>query len=316
MNSEVHGIHHVTAIAGDPQKNLDFYVGVLGLRLVKKTVNFDDPGTYHFYYGNATGEPGSILTFFPWGAEAPMGKPGTGQLVLIGFSVPETALDFWHRRLQRFDVRMESSRTWREMRRLRFLDPDGIMLELVAEAADARPGWGNSVIPAEAAIRGFHHVGLAEADGAPTSALLQMLGFHWVDQRDDRTRRACGNESAGTIVDILPRPDGALGRMGVGAVHHVAWRTTDDASQLEVRRLLLQHGYQATAVMDRKYFHSIYFREPGGVLFEVATDPPGFAVDEAVEALGTTLKLPEWLETRRSQIEGVLPKLRPPEVME
>jgi catechol 2,3-dioxygenase-like lactoylglutathione lyase family enzyme len=313
MAREVHGIHHVTAIAGDPQANVDFYVGVLGLRLVKKTVNFDDPGTYHFYYGDDSGNPGTILTFFPW-AGAPKGRPGNGQLTVTSFSIPENAMGYWAERLKklRVDYRGPFSRFDEEVVSLH--DPDGLQLELTSAVGETRPGWRNGFIPPEYAIRGFFGVQLAEEGYERTAGLMTAtLGFRSVREQGNRFRYESGAGGAGTYVDLLCQPAGRHGVMGVGVVHHVAWRTPNADAQLELRREIARLGYNASPVMDRSYFRSIYFREPGGVLFEVATDPPGFAIDESPENLGAGLKLPFWLEKERATIERILPPITVPE---
>lgn len=304
MSPKVHGIHHVTAMAGDPQQNVDFYAGILGLRMVKKTVNFDDPFTYHFYYGDDAGNPGSIMTFFPWSSAGMRGRIGNGQLSVTSFAVPEGSLAFWEARLKahRVQIRGISERFSETV--LSFDDPDGLLLELVSSPAERRPGWENGSIPADHAIRGFYSVTLSLAAYERTAGLMtSTLGYQAVEDADSRFRYESGTGGPGTYVDLFCQPSAPRGTMGVGAVHHVAWRINDDESQLQLRRELLAAGYQVSPVMDRNYFHSIYFREPGGVLFEVATDPPGFAVDEPAESLGQSLKLPPWLEKERALIE-------------
>jgi len=308
------GIHHITAVAGDPQANLDFYAGVLGLRFVKKTVNFDDPGTYHLYYGDETGSPGTILTFFPWGPRVGRGEPGVGQAVTVAFSVPPGALEFWQGRLGALSVEVSGPIEVFGERRIEMKDPDGLTIALVEDASDGarRPGAPAAQIPEGAAVRGFHSVLLAEEGYEQTAALLTgPLGFRSIGTEDNRMRFQAGN--AGGIVDIAVSPTVPRGRMGTGSVHHVAYRTPDDPSQVAIRGALLKAGANVTPVIDRQYFHSIYFREPGGVLFEVATDPPGFAVDEAPEALGSGLKLPPQYESQRSVIEQILPPISVPE---
>jgi catechol 2,3-dioxygenase-like lactoylglutathione lyase family enzyme len=313
MTADVHGIHHVTAIAGDPQTNVNFYVGLLGLRFVKKTVNFDAPNTYHFYYGDELGSPGTILTFFPWASYGPKGHPGTGQLTVISFSIPEHAAGYWAERLKRFNVDLTGPFTRRDEDVIVFHDPDGIELELVSSASDKRPAWENGEIPPERAIRGFSGVLLSEESHERTASLLTTtLGFRPVWESDDRFRHESGEGGPGTRVDVLHQPGGKPGRMGIGAVHHVAWRTQNDETQRILRQELVRLGYNVSPVMDRKYFHSIYFEEPGRVLFEVATDPPGFAVDEPLKNLGTRLMLPPWLEKDRAALERALPQIRVP----
>jgi catechol 2,3-dioxygenase-like lactoylglutathione lyase family enzyme len=313
MNKEILGLHHVTAIAGDPQRNIDFYAGLLGLRMVKLTVNFDDPSTYHLYYGDEMGHPGTILTFFPWPG-APKGRHGTGQLTATSFSIPEEAVGFWVQRLGQYHVAFEEpSRRFGE-HVISFSDPDGLRLELVA-SHDARQPWRDGPVPAEYAVRGFHSVTLSEDGYDRTAPLLtNTLGFHQTLQEGNRSRYEIGEGGAGALVDILSLPDSGMGVVSVGTVHHVAWRTPDDDQQKAWRETIAQAGLHVTPVIDRKYFHSIYFREPGGVLFEVATDPPGFTVDEPSDQLGTQLLLPPWLEPMRGEIERTLPPVRLPAI--
>ena len=305
------GVHHVTAISGAPQRNVDFYAGTLGLRLVKKTVNFDDPETYHLYYGDGAGSPGTIMTFFPW-AHAPGGRIGGGQLVVTSFSVPTASLGYWAERLVEKGVRFERPRDRFGETVLTFEDPDRLRIELVA-AEDGRPGWSGSPVQAEHSVRGFHHVALAvEAPDRTAGLMTDSLGFRRVDEAEGRIRLSAGEGTAGTLVDVVNADGFPRGSMGVGTVHHVAFRVSDEETQLAVRAEVSALGYSVTPVLDRNYFRSIYFREPGGVLFEIATDPPGFAVDEDPEHLGEDLKLPPWLETRRDRLEEVLPPLRVP----
>jgi predicted esterase/catechol 2,3-dioxygenase-like lactoylglutathione lyase family enzyme len=317
--TRVLGIHHVTAIAGDPQRNLDFYAGILGLRFVKRTVNFDDPQTYHFYYGDEVGTPGTILTFFPWPG-ARRGRQGTGQVAVTSFAVLPTALGFWLERLIRHGIRFEGPRkrgaTHGDTEQvLAFRDPDGLMLEIVAHPkADARPGWdGAPGISREHALRGFHTVTLWEEGGDDTERLLiDTLGFRPLREEEGTRRYTTGEGEPGSLVDVrtiggFPKSVG-----GAGTVHHVAWSVADDAAQLEVRQRVLMAGFEPTPVIDRNYFHSVYFREPGGVLFELATKPPGFTVDEPVEHLGEQLKLPPQYEPLRAQLEAALPPIHLP----
>ena len=305
------GIHHVTAIAGDPQRNVDFYAGILGLRVVKKTVNFDDPETYHLYYGDGAGNPGTIMTFFPWG-DGRRGRIGAGQLVTTSFSIQADSLGYWTERLVESGVRFEKPRDRLGETALTFSDPDGLRIELIA-AQDDREGWAEGTTPAGDAIRGFHHVTLAVEEPERTAKLMtQTLGFRQTDETEGRTRFAAGDGGPGNMVDLSGAAGFPRGLMGVGAVHHVAFRVPDDESQLAVREDVAALGYDVTPVLDRNYFRSIYFREPGGVLFEIATDPPGFAVYEPREGLGTNLKLPPWLETRRERLEEILPPLHLP----
>jgi glyoxalase family protein len=311
------GIHHITAICGDPQRNLDFYSGLLGLRLVKKTVNFDDPGSYHLYYGDGTGSPGTILTFFAWmlppmvSAQA---RQGTGQVTATPFSIPPESLDFWIDRFAGAAVDFQGPEERFGTSVVSLLDPDGLPLELVARAGIApREQWQSGPVPTKHAIRGFAGATLCLAGYERTARLLtDTLGLHHVGQEGSRFRFRAGEGEGAAMIDLHCQPDGEAGRMGIGAVHHIAWRTPSDEGQREWRRVLAAAGLDVTPVLDRQYFQSIYFREPGGVLFEVATDPPGFTVDEPPARLGTELKLPPWLESRRARIEARLPDLRPP----
>jgi glyoxalase family protein len=298
----ISGIHHITAIASDPQRNLDFYTEVLGLRLVKLTVNFDDPGTYHFYFGDEEGSPGSILTFFPWPGSR-RGIVGNGQVSATAFAVASGSLKYWVSRLTDHGVSAQDAGTRFGEPVIRFADPDGMPLELVG-TAHAAPH----------ALAGFHSATLSEEGYEKTAALLQdVMGLQYVGSEGNRFRYRAGAGSAGAIVDVICTPDGAWGRLGAGTVHHIAWRTPDDAQQGIWRTDLVRGGYNVSPIMDRIYFHSIYFREPGGILFEIATDPPGFAVDEPREHLGERLTLPPWLETQRTEIEQAVPRLRLPQ---
>ncbi len=304
------GIHHVTAIASDPQRNLDFYVGLLGLRLVKRTVNFDDPETYHLYFGDEVGTPGSIMTFFPWPGARP-GRQGTGQVAVTSFAVLPRALGFWVERLVRHGIRFEGP----TKQVISFKDPDGLMLEIVAHAgAEARPAWGEAPgIPREHAIHGFHGVTIwAEQGEATERVLVDTLGFRPVHEDGTTRRFAVGDGGPGTLVDVRSVGGFVHGAGGGGTVHHVAWRVPDDGAQLQMREQVTQAGLDPTPVIDRNYFHSVYFREPGGVLFELATDPPGFAIDEPVAQLGERLMLPRQYEAHRPQIEAILPPIHLP----
>ena len=305
------GLHHVTATASDPQKNLDFYTKVLGLRLVKLTVNFDDPGTYHFYFGDGDGHPGTILTFFPWPG-AKRGAAGNGQTTETAFAVPPGSLDFWRTRLEASGVKSETLTAHFGDSGLRFEDPDGMMVALI-EDADAPEShlWTQGGVPIAAAIRGFHSVTLSLADYGPTAQLLtEQMGFRLENSEGARRRFAIGAGGASRTVDIVSRPESPQARSGVGTVHHIAWRVADDPAQETRRKQLTAARYNVSPVMDREYFHSIYFREPGGVLFEIATDPPGFTVDEPLESLGTHLKLPAQYEAAREQIEQIVLPLK------
>jgi predicted esterase/catechol 2,3-dioxygenase-like lactoylglutathione lyase family enzyme len=317
----VSGIHHVTAIASDPQRNLDFYVGMLGLRFVKRTVNFDDPHTYHFYFGDETGTPGSIMTFFPW-PHARRGRQGTGQVAVTSFALIPSAIGFWLERLLKHGVKYEGPKKRGAgsdaEQVVAFTDPDGLLLELVAHpGAEERAAWDKAPgIPGEMAIRGFHSVTLWEQTAADTERLLiDTLGFRPVREDGTTRRYAAGDGKPGTLVDVRTTGGFVAGQTGAGTVHHVAWRVADDAEQLAVRAQVLAAGYDPTPVIDRDYFHSVYFREPGGVLFEIATDVPGFAIDEPPDRLGQGLMLPRQYQAHRATIESVLPPIHLPAAM-
>ena len=316
--TSVLGIHHVTAIASDPQRNLDFYAGVLGLRLVKRTVNFDDPETYHLYFGDEIGTPGSILTFFPWpGARA--GRQGPGQVAVTSLAILPGAIGFWIERLLRHGIRYEGPAkrgAGADLENiLSFRDHDGSMLELVAHAgAEARSAWADAPgIPREHAIHGFHSVTLWAEEGAATERVLtDVLGFRGVREEGSTKRFAAGDGGPGTLVDLRTIGGFVHGLAGAGTVHHVAWRIPDDAAQLAARERVKDAGMAPTPVIDRNYFHSVYFREPGGILFELATAAPGFAIDEPVAHLGERLMLPAKYEAHRAEIEAVLPPVHLP----
>lgn len=310
MKDKILGLHHITAIATDPQRNVDFYTNVLGLRLVKKTVNFDDPQTYHLYYGDETGTPGSILTFFPWSLLAHRGRKGSGQASAFSFSVPEDSFGFWRERLISLNVSFIEPVTRFGDQVMTILDHDEFEIELVATDADSCVGWNNGDVPLSAAIRGFHGVTLSHQYLNPTAGFMQAaLGAEKVKEEGNRHRYQIGEGGAGTYVDVLVKSDLRRGTMGAGIIHHMAFRTPDDELQLKVQESLTKAGHSVTDVADRQYFKSIYFHEPGGVLFEVATDTPGFMTDESKEELGTHLKLPPWLEDHRRAIETVLPPI-------
>ncbi|HWQ93579.1 MAG TPA: ring-cleaving dioxygenase [Clostridia bacterium] len=314
MKINVCGLHRVTAIAGDPQRNLDFYVGLLGLRLVKRTVNFDDPGTYHFYFGDQRGTPGTILTFFPW-ADIRQGGRGTGQIEATAFAIAPESIDYWLERLKNGQVSAQRADERFGQVVVSFADPDGMRLEMIATEAKARvEPWSDSNVPAEHALRGFHSVSAALEGYERTAKLLtEVFGYELVQEEGNRFRFSPPHASgAGNIIDLLCLPDTQRARGGAGSVHHIAFRTQDDASQLACREELVKLGFNVSPVMDRTYFHSIYFREPGGILFEIATDPPGFTVDESVGELGLTLRLPPWMEKARKEIEAVLPPITLP----
>jgi len=308
----VHGIHHVTAIAGDAQENLTFYAGVLGMRLVKRSVNQDDPGTYHLFYADAAGTPGTDVTFFPWRQLAPS-RRGTGMVGEIALAVPPGSLGWWHERLAMHGVvRMEEEPRFGE-RTLPFHDPHGLPLALVEIAADREfVVWHGSPVPAEHQIRGVHGVRIRERVLGPTLELLEgVMGFARVESEDGWQRWAAG-EGSGAYADLLEAPEAPFGRWGTGAVHHVAWRVRDDEEELAVRAAVESMGLSPTPVIDRFWFRSVYFKEPGGTLFELATDGPGFDRDEDMATLGEKLVLPPWLERQRREIEAALPPLEVP----
>ncbi len=311
MSIKFAGIHHVTAIAGDPQENVDFYSGVLGLRLVKKTVNFDDPGSYHLYYGDAVGNPGTIMTFFSWPG-APLGRIGTGQINATSFAIPEDSLGYWTEHFIQHGVRFEQPKRRFDETILALNDPDGLAVELVTRlGGDGGEAWEGSPVPPEHAIRGISGVTLSERSGEVTVDLLaNLLGFEKAGEEDGRARYLT-TSPGGSFADVLEQPDSPVGRTAAGTVHHVAWRAPDDETQKAWREEISDRGLNVTPVLDRNYFRSVYFREPGGVLFEIATDPPGFTVDEDPEHLGENLKLPPWLEKHRESIERVLPPVHP-----
>lgn len=309
------GLHHVTAIASDPQRNIDFYTELLGLRMVKKTVNFDDPQTYHFYYGDDAGTPGTILTFFPW-VGAHRGRPGAGETLATAFRVPAGSLDYWADRLGAAGVLAERTEDRFGAHVLRLRDPDGMALELVEDAqveAELRSSRWSDVAP-HAALNGFHSVTLAVRSATATAEVLVAMGYRQQCTEANRIRFVLDAESRAGIVDLLVDADLGYGRPGAGCVHHIAFRVQDDEDQLAWREHLIAAGQHPTPVRDRNYFHSIYFREPGGVLFELATDPPGFAVDEPLESLGEALKLPVWIEEHRELLEKSLPSVQLPGV--
>jgi glyoxalase family protein len=308
----INGLHHITAISGPAQENLDFYSGVLGMRLVKKSVNQDDPGTYHLFYADAEGHPGTDLTFFPWAQMAPP-RMGHGLAVEVALEVPAGSLEFWGGRLEHYGARAQAIESRFGDRVVPLVDPHGMRLALV-EPGDARrrpfTPWEHSTVPAEHQIRGLYGAQLWERDlGQTTSFLTDVLGFRQIAEENGWTRY--GFDNAAGIVDVREAAGERRGAWGVGSVHHLAWRVDDEAHQLAVRAQVESAGPQATPVIDRFWFKSVYFKEPGGVLFELATDGPGFAVDEDAAHLGETLVLPPWLEPARARIEAVLPPLTP-----
>ena len=302
MAKSIVGLHHITGIASDPQRNLDFYTQVLGLRFVKRTVNFDDPQTYHFYFGDDVGTPGTILTFFPW-PEMARGRRGVGETISTVFSIPAGSMEFWTRRVSSKAI-IFANNVHFGLTHLTFTDPDGMVLELVEQTeiyAIKAPRYSD--VPAEHAIQGFFGAALLENSLTRTEPLLAVMGYRKVAEEGDRFRYAPEGDARGRFLDIVVDSDARPGHMGAGTVHHIAFRANDDSAQLEWQQELRKH-VSVTSVQDRTYFHSIYFREPGGVLFEIATDAPGFLIDERVEVLGEALQIPYWYEPQRSLIES------------
>lgn len=310
MTTPVTGIHHITAIASDPQANLDFYTGPLGLRLIKRTVNFDDPSAYHLYYGDEVGHPGTALTFFYWPGHSARGRIGSGQSTALTFSAPAGSLGFWEERLRAQSVEARRVHRFGEDT-LQFADPDHIPVEIVAVADDDRLGWGGGDVAASHALRGFHTVELRlGSTGGTERVLLHELGFRRVRAEGVRTRYEVGAGGSGRLVDVVVDSSIPRGLDGAGTVHHVAWSTPDDPTEAHLREQLVRAGLPVSPIVDRDYFHSIYFREPGGVLFEIATAGPGFTIDESPGELGSSLRLPKRYEPYRSEIERILPPLR------
>ena len=310
MEDKVSGLHHITAIAGNAKQNLDFYTKVLGQRFVKKTVNFDDPGTYHFYFGNETGTPGTVLTFFPW-QNVRQGYNGTGMATNIGYSVPEGSLEFWANRFKEFSVKHEEMFEKFGEQHLPFQDPDGLKIDFVVPGKeDNRNPWITNEIKSDVATKGFHSVTLTLKRPEPTVAVLTgILGYHLLKQEGNRYRFITDSIDNANIVDLIIAPDVPAGLNAAGTNHHVAFRVKDDNILMDYREKVLSKGYNITPKINRDYFYSLYFREPGGVLFELATDNPGFTKDESAGELGTHLQLPKQYESARAQIERVLPDL-------
>jgi glyoxalase family protein len=309
MKSLITGIHHITAIAGNPQKNVDFYTGILGLRMVKKTINFDAPDVYHFYFGDEFGTPGTVFTTFPFDG-ARKGTKGTGELTYTAFSIPKASLAYWMDRLEKYNIPTSTPLTRFGEKLIRFEDHDGMGIELIANDKDNRKGWTYGIIPGEFAIRGFYGATLKlKAKDLTEKLLTQFMDYKFLAEEEGRFRYGTKGEP-GDIIDIVLEKDGRQGVQSAGSVHHIAFRTDNESSQLEIQRILIENGYHVTEVKDRNYFKSIYFREPGGVLFEIATDEPGFAIDEDEAHLGELLKLPEWAEQHREKIESKLAKVQ------
>jgi len=298
------GIHHITAMVKDAGRNIDFYAGILGLRLIKKTINFDRPEVYHLYFGNETGNPGTVITFFPWEKQHE-GRIGIGQVGVISFAIPTGSVPFWENRLEKFGVEITSNIRFDE-KYIKFKDPDGLQLELIERGEGPLNNWSFGEVQAENAIKGFGGVVLFSAQTFKTTDVLEnILGFECVGQENEFLRfKSVGD--LGNTVDLHLSPS-VRGLMGVGTVHHIAWRAKDEEELLRWRTLLIEKGYFPTEVRDRNYFKAIYFHEEGGILFEIATDPPGFTVDESAEELGKKLMLPTWLESKREELEENLP---------
>lgn len=308
MTKAIKGIHHITAIAGDAKRNFDFYTKVLGLRFVKRTVNFDDPHSYHFYFGDEQGTPGTILTFFPWGSAVRQGRRGAGMATEIGYSVPEGSIDSWLKRFEEKNVIYNKPAEKFGEKYLTFLDPDGLKLELVeTKAKDNRKPYETAEVKADIATRGFYNTTLSLNDVKPTAAILtDVFGYRLVDKDVNRYRYATDSIDTANIIDLVELPNEQRGIGAGGTVHHIAFRVSNDEAQMAMREKILERGLNITPQIDRNYFHSLYFREPGGVLFEIATDNPGFTVDESLEELGTNLKLPAQYEPYRKEIESKL----------
>ena len=313
----IRGLHHVTAIAGPAQENLDFYVGVLGMRLVKKSVNQDDPGTYHLFYADAEGHPGTDLTFFPWADLAPS-RQGYGLSSEVALAVPPGSLEFWRRRLIKNGVRVFETEVRFGEQVVPLADPHGLRIALVESRSSlgrSFSDWNHSPIPAEHQVRGLESARMLERDLDETVAFLtDGMGLSKVGEENGWARFGLSEGKSGTYVDLRAAPEMNRGAWGTGSIHHIAWRVEDADHQLQVRERVLHEGAHPTPVIDRFWFKSVYFREPGGVLFELATDGPGFHVDEEMDSLGERLVLPPWLEPNRSAIEKVLPKLEQPHV--
>ena len=308
--SSVHGLHHVTCIARDPQRNLDFYRGLLGMRLVKRTVNQDAPDTYHLFYADAVGSPGSDLTFFPW-PDMPAGREGSGLASEVYLAIPLGSAGYWEDRLSEAGVTLDRREDRFGESVALFRDPDGLSLGLVEVTGRTSIPWAGSPVPAESQVIGLHGVRLKIADGSKTRELLTaVMGFRIVRQAGDTVRLEVDGGGSGSWVDVEEDPRAERGKWGPGSVHHVAWTVRDSDEELALREALSLAGHRPTPQIDRFWFRSVYFREPGGVLFELATEGPGFTVDEDEARLGEQLVLPPWLEPQRREIESELPTLQ------
>lgn len=310
MEDRILGLHHITAIASGAKRNFDFYTRVLGLRLIKKTVNFDDPYTYHLYYGDKTGSAGTILTFFPW-ESIQTGRRGSRQATEIGYSVPESSFDFWLKRFEANNILYNKVSEKFGESYLTFLDPDGLKFELtVSKNQDNRQPWETDEISAENATKGFHHITITTNKLQPTAdVLINIFGYQLLQSSVNRYRFVTDAVPNANIVDLVEVPGEGIGQVAGGSVHHVAFRVKDDQVLMKFRAKIEAAGLNITEKIDRNYFYSLYFREPGGVLFEIASENPGFAIDETVELMGSSLKLPEQYENKREEIVGHLPVL-------
>ena len=308
--NKILGLHHITAIASDAQRNYDFYIQTLGFRLVKKTVNFDDPTTYHFYFGNKVGTPGTVLTFFPWSGIS-KGRDGAGMATEIGYSVPKGSLDFWKARFEKLNIRLNTGEDFGEQH-ITFQDPDGLRLKLIeTKHKDEREVWETDDIKADVAIKGFHTVTLTVNNIKPTAAILtEIFGYKQVEKDSNLYRYQTDAVENAAIVDILEIPEASRGINAGGTNHHIAFRVKDEETLMAFREKIVEKGHGITEKINRDYFFSLYFREPGGVLFEIATDNPGFATDETVENLGSSLQIPSQHEHIRDKIEKALPTLQ------
>jgi glyoxalase family protein len=314
MEHPIRGLHHVTATVSGAQEDLDFATGVLGLRLIKQTVNFDNHSVYHFYYGDERGTPGSVWTTFPYKDRGvPVGTKGVGQITATSFSVPADSIDGWEKHLRKHDLAVNRQPARFGEQSVVVTDPSGLNIELVGTEGDRRAPWVGGEVSPELAIRGLHSVTLqSRAPDLTRELMVELLGFSQLKEADRRMRMGIGSGEAGKLVDIIDAPSAPLAKNGLGTVHHVAFAVDSEEEQLRLRQELIGQGLTVTEVLDRSYFRSIYFREPGGILFEVATTKPGFTIDEDLSELGTSLKLPEWEESNRREIEATLPQLSLP----
>ncbi|MCC5913272.1 MAG: ring-cleaving dioxygenase [Balneolaceae bacterium] len=309
MSDSIKGLHHITAVSGPPQENFNFYRNKLGLRFTKKTINFDDPFTYHLYYGNHNATPGSTITFFPW-QNVPNGSPSTGEATIVDYAIPGGSADYWYDRLKELNIKINRQKDGFGFETISFHDNDGMKIRLVADSkSEKNETKGYGTVPDEHAVRGFFGTTLSLADTGRTAELLKEMGWSLTGEADGAARFGSAPENnLGRFVDLKKEPE-LNGRFGRGSIHHIAFRVPDDGAQQNWREKIKKMGFSITPVKNRDYFRSIYFREAGGVLFEIATDIPGFDVDEPFESLGEELKLPAWFEQHREEIERRLPEL-------